>query len=114
MLDVTKSLRRCLPEFPCVLRSIVAGLPPCFAFVSFVKEISSPGQRNLHLCREVPVAIPQSTYLQGVRFFNAYCFSILSGEGVQHKWCDPQVYSVLDERVDVIRAVLPLKQVVKR
>ena len=43
-----------------------------------------------------------------MRFFNTHRFSVLSSEGVQHEWRDPQVYSVLDECIDIVRAVLPL------
>ena len=42
-------------------------------------------------------------------FFDAYRFSILGSKGVQDKWCDLQVHGVLDEQVNVISAVLPLK-----
>jgi len=61
------------------------------------------------LCREVPVAVPERIQLQGMRFFDPHRFSVLGGKGVQYEWCDPQVYSVLDEQIDVIRAVLLLK-----
>ena len=70
---------------------------------------TSSRQGILHLCREVPVAVPQCIHFQSMRFFNAQRFSVLSSECVQHEWCDPQVYSVLDECVDVIRAVLLLR-----
>jgi len=44
-----------------------------------------------------------------MRFFDAYCFPILGGDGVQHERGDPQVYSVLNERIDIVCAILPLE-----